>query len=101
MVNFKEVLDEDFEECKDVEEEDDDLEDEDKMICELCGSDEDVQYVDLGEMTCICQSCLEMNYLQCDRCGDWNDPEFVEYHQLKNGQCVCDGCFNPDIDEEE
>ena len=93
MVNFKEVLDEDFEECKDVEEEDDDLEDED--------SDEDVQYVDLGEMTCICQSCLEMNYLQCDRCGDWNDPEFVEYHQLKNGQCVCDGCFNPDIDEEE
>ncbi len=34
-------------------------------------------------------------------CGEWNDPEYEEYHQLKNGQCVCDGCFNPDTDEEE
>lgn len=67
--------------------------------CEFCGSEEDVEYVDLGGMYYICRECLERNYMQCDRCGAWNDPsDLFKYYDLKTGECVCQDCYNPDKD---
>lgn len=69
--------------------------------CEFCGNEFDGDATDLGAMTYICQDCLEEQYTQCDRCGNWNDSSFVTYYYLVSDECVCENCFNPETDEED
>ena len=66
--------------------------------CEFCGSRKGVKLIDLGEMTYICRDCLESEYMQCDRCGGWNDPHLTKYYYLQSGEDVCQDCYDPSKD---
>ena len=67
--------------------------------CEFCGKRRGVKLIDLGDPVYICEDCLNDNYIQCDRCGNWNDPTCVKYHRLITGEYVCPDCYNPETDK--
>lgn len=73
---------------------------EEVLECEKCGKKFIGEPTDLGEMANICYECLENEYVKCDKCGKWNDPNIVEHHYLEDGRCICDDCFVFENDEQ-
>lgn len=66
-------------------------------VCYECGEERtDLTMVDAGVY--VCQHCLDNDYYQCDKCGEWWRYDAVECVDLEDGSTICQYCAE---DEDE
>ena len=71
--------------------------------CTECDT-ENVQVVCFDDGSALCEECLDSMYQLCDVCGEYYDPEYVEFFVHKDGRMICEYCaddFDSDDFEED
>ena len=47
----------------------------------------------INDTTRLCDKCAEdLDYIQCDVCGEFFRADFVEFTELPDGRTVCEYC---------
>jgi len=61
--------------------------------CENCHAD-DVDLVAISDDIHVCEKCRDMDYIQCDECGEFWNGEHVKMYKTADGRWLCEYCYD-------
>jgi len=66
-----------------------------RTICAICGEEHDTDDMTLTSEGYVCQNCLDDEFIQCERCGEWvrsEDAYEVSQSWPRNSEYWCESC---------